>query len=92
MTQAFDEAMKMLDAQGMLSDAEIQAIVAEHGDMTEEEHVTLSVEIYERVHSGRATVTLEQYLEATKILDSAEPGSPEYKKAEAIATAFESGA
>ncbi|MBN1285061.1 MAG: hypothetical protein JXB47_06670 [Anaerolineae bacterium] len=92
MTQAFDEAKKKLEAQGMLSDAEVQAIVGQFGDMTEEEHIALSVEIYERVHSGRATVTLEQYLEATKVLDTAAPGSPEYKKAEAIATAFESSA
>ncbi len=92
MSQAFDEAMKLLDKQGMVSDAEIQALVAQHGDMTEDEHVSLSVEIYERVNSGRVQITLEQYLEATKVLDSTDPGSPAYKKAEAIALAFESGA
>jgi hypothetical protein len=92
MTKAYDEAMKLLDTQGILSDAEVEALVKQHGDMTEEEHVALSVEIYERVNSGRAQVTLDQYLEATKVLDSAAPGSPEYKKAEAIAQAFESSA
>ncbi len=92
MSKAFDEAMKQLDEKGMLSDAEIAAIVEANGDMSEDEHVTLSVEIYERVNSGRASVTLDQYLEATQVLESADPGSPEYKKAEAIAKAFETSA
>lgn len=92
MTQAFEEAKKLLEARGMLSDAEIDTLTAQHGDMTEEERVWLAAEIYERVRSGEAQVTLEQYLEATKVLDSAAPDSPEYKKAEAIAQAFESSA
>lgn len=92
MTQAFDEARKLLDARGVLTDHEIAALVAQHGDMTDDERVWLEGEIYDRLNSGRAQVTMEQYLEAVQILDSADPASPEYRKAEAIVNAFESSA
>ncbi|GAB4442379.1 MAG: hypothetical protein Kow00120_11240 [Anaerolineae bacterium] len=92
MTRAFDEAKARLESQGILTDDQIEALEAEHGRLTDEERVWLNAEIYERLNSGRANVTMEQYLEATKILESADPGSPEYARAEAIANAFEASA
>ncbi len=92
MTKAFDEAQALLASKDVLTDEEIDALEAQYGKLTDEERMWLSGEIYARLNSGRAKVTMEQYVEAAKILDTADPDSPEYKKAEAIVTAFETSA
>lgn len=91
MTEAFDKAKALLQEQKKLSNEEVEKLVAEHGAMTDDEKMWLEAERHKLERSTEETVTLEQYLEATKTLDIAEEGSEEYKKAEAIVTRYESG-
>lgn len=91
MTATFDKLKELLDKQGTLSNEEVEKYVKEHGEMTDEEKMTLEAERHKAQRDKQATITLEQYLEATKILDSAAPDSEEYKKAEAIVEKYESG-
>lgn len=87
MGESFDKLMKLLKGQGKISDEEIKKITDESGEMTEAEHIEFSLA---QIESGTKTeITLEEYLKATKILDSAEESSPEYKAAEKIADEYE---
>jgi transcription elongation GreA/GreB family factor len=90
MTKAFDVLKAALDEKGTLTDEEIAKAIEEHGEMTPEENMELSAAIHERKRAAEATVTMEQYLEATKVLDTAPEGSPEYVEAEKIVQKFES--
>lgn len=91
MSETFDKLKAMLEEKGTLSDDDIANMVKAHGDMTAEENMELSAAIHERKRAQQATVTMEQFLEANKILDTAEEGSPEYKEAEAIVEKFLAG-
>lgn len=91
MTATFDKLKELLDKQGSLSNEDVEKYVKEHGEMTDEEKMALEAERHKAERNKQATITLEQYLEATKILDSAAPDSEEYKKAEAIVEKYESG-
>ena len=87
MGESFDKLMKLLKEQGKVSDEEIKKITEENGEMTEAEHIEFSLA---QIESGTKTeITLEEYLKATKILDSAEESSREYKAAEKIADEYE---
>jgi len=91
MTQAFDKIKAALEEKGMLTDEEIAKIVSEHGELTPEENMWLSAELHERKRAAQKTVTMEQFLEANKVLDTADPNSPEYKAAQEIVDAFLAG-
>ena len=90
MTDTFDKLKAMLEEKGSLADEDIQKMVGESGEMTPEENMELAAAIHEAKRAGEATVTLEQYLEATKTLDNEEEGSEAYKAALAIVEKFES--
>lgn len=90
MSQAFDVLKAALESKGTVSEEEITAVVKEHGEMTAEEIAWLQAELHERKRSQEVTVTMEQYLEAMKVLDTAPEGSPEYVEAEKIVNKFES--
>ncbi len=91
MSATFDKLKELLAKQGSLSNEEVEKAVAEHGAMTDEEKMWLEAERHKLERSKTESVTLEQYLEASKILESAAEGSEEYKKAEAIVNRYESG-
>jgi len=92
MTETFEKLKALLEEQGTLSEADIAGMEAEQGEMTDEERIWLSAEIHDRMQRAGDEITVEQYLEATQVLDSAEPGSPEYEEAQRIVEAFESAA
>jgi hypothetical protein len=62
--------------------------------MTGEERVKLAAEMHEYETEAREgeKITLEQYVAASKVLDTAKEGSEEYNKALKIIEAFESAA
>ncbi len=91
MSETFDKLKEMLTKQGTLSNDDVEKMVKEHGDMTDDEKMWLESERHKLERSQAETITLEQYLEATKVLDSAEEGSEEYKKAEALVEKYEAG-
>lgn len=93
MTATFDKLKELLAKQGTLSKDDIDKAIAADGEMTPEEHVTLEAEKLEREKEKKAdgAITMEQYLEALKVLDTAAEGSEEFKKAEALVNKYESG-
>lgn len=91
MSETFDKLKAQLTAQGSLSNEEVEKMVGAHGPLTDEEKIWLEAERHKKERESQATITLEQYLEATKILDTAVEGSDEYKRAEAIVEKYESG-
>jgi len=92
MTKAFETLKALLDQQGSLPEEQVVAVERELGAMTAEERLWLSVEQHNRMQRAGRTITVEQYVQATAILEKAAPGSPEYQEAERIVAAFESAA
>ena len=94
MTKAYDELAKLLKEKKKLKPEDIEKVEKEHGKMTDEERVKLAAEAHELEKSEREgeKITLEQYLEASKTLDTAKEDSEEYKKAKKVVDAFESAA
>ncbi|MBO9309810.1 MAG: hypothetical protein J7551_08505 [Chloroflexi bacterium] len=84
MSDAFEALKAKLAQTGSLTDEEIAA-----ADLTEEQKLWLNAERYARQRNAGETVTLEQYLEANKVLDSAPEGSPEYEAARKIVERYE---
>lgn len=91
MTETFDKLKAMLAEKGDLSDEEVAKLTAEHGEMTAEENMELSAAIHEKRRAAQVTVTMDQFLEANKILDTAKEGSEEYNNAQKIVDAFLAG-
>jgi hypothetical protein len=84
MSDAFEALKAKLAQTGTLTDEEIAA-----ADLTEEQKLWLNAERYAKQRDTSETVTLEQYLEANKVLDSAPEGSPEYEAALKIVERYE---
>jgi len=84
MSDAFEALKAKLAQTGTLTDEEIAA-----ADLTEEQKLWLNAERYAKQRDTSETVTLEQYLEASKVLDSAPEGSPEYEAALKIVERYE---
>jgi len=91
MSASFDKLKALLQEQGTLSNEDVEKIVAEHGDITDDEKMWLESEKHRLERSKQETVTMDQYLEALKQLDTLEEGSDEYKKAEALVEKYEKG-
>lgn len=87
MSASLDKLLTLLKEKGELSDDDVQKITAEHGELSPEEHIEFSLA---RLKKGASTaITMEQYLAASKVLDTAPEGSPEYVAAEKIVEEYE---
>jgi hypothetical protein len=87
MSASFDKLMAMLKEKGSITDDEVKKVTDESGALTDQEQLDLSAE---RLKSQKRTaVTLEEYLAASKILDTAAEGSPEFIAAEKIVNEYE---
>lgn len=91
MSDTFDKLKALLVEKKTLTNDEVEKMVADHGDMTDDEKIWLEAERHKLERDANETITMEQYLEATQTLETAEEGSEEYKKAEEIVNKFESG-
>jgi hypothetical protein len=89
MTATFDTLKAMLLDKKTLSNEQVEQTVAASGAMTDDEKMWLEAEKHKL--SRTATITMEDYLAASKILDTAPEGSDEYKKAEELVNRYESG-
>ncbi len=87
MSATFDKLMKTLEEKGSLTNTEIEAVTKELGEMTPQEMIDLSAAQIKK--QPRTEITMEQYLAATKVLDAAAEGSPEYEAALKIVEAYE---
>lgn len=90
-SEAFETLKKLLESNGKLSNDEIEAVTSKEGELTDAEVMALEALKLKLNKSARSSVSMDEYLEAMKVLDSAPEGSPEYQAAEAVVTAFESG-
>ena len=91
MSATFDKLKEMLTKQGSLTNEEVEKAVADSGAMTDDEKMWLEAERHKLERGKGEKITMEQYMEACKVLDTAAEGSDEYKKAEAIVNKYESG-
>jgi hypothetical protein len=87
MSENFEKLKTKLAETGALTDEEITA-----ANLTSEELVWLSAERYAKQRDKQETITLDQYVAASKVLDTAPEGSPEFLEAEKIVTAYETQA
>lgn len=88
---AFEHLKKQLVEKKTLTPAEVESAEKEHGAMTDEEKLWLEAEKHKLERQDAVTITMEQYLEASKVLDTAAEDSDEYKKALAIVEKYEAG-
>jgi hypothetical protein len=91
MSATFDKLKAILADKKTLTNEQITAAIGESGEMTPEELTWIESERLRLEREGSETITLEAYLEASKVLDTADPSSDEYKKAEVIVNKYESG-
>ncbi len=91
MSETFDKLKALLAKQDTLSEDEINQAIQSSGPMTAEERATLDAEVHEKKRQKDQVITMEQYLEASKVLDTAAEGSDEYNKALKIVEAYEKG-
>jgi len=90
---AFEKLKELLKSQGKLSTDDVEKLVKEHGEMSNDEKMWLESEKLEIEKKAKQTetITMDQYLAALKVLDSAAEDSDEYKTAEALVDKYESG-
>ena len=91
MSASFDKLKAMLEEKGSVSPEDIKKVTDESGEMTPEEMIELEHLKLKKGKEERKEVSMDEYLAATKKMDEVEEGSEEYKKAEEIVKAFESG-
>lgn len=91
MSATFDKLKAVLAEKKTFTNDEMTKAIAETGEMTPDEMTWLESERLRLEKEGGGKVTMEQYLEASKVLDTAPEGSEAYKKAEEIVNRFESG-
>jgi hypothetical protein len=84
MSENFDKLKAKLAETGTLTDEEIQS-----ANLTEDEKIWLNAERYARQRDKQEVITLDQYVAANKVLDTAAEGSPEYVEAQRIVDAYE---
>lgn len=91
MSVTLDKLKKLLEEKGSLTPADVEAAEKADGALSEQEKFDLEAAKHEKERSGDATITLEQYLEATKVLDNTPEDSEEHKKALALVEKYEAG-
>jgi hypothetical protein len=84
MSENFEKLKTKLADTGSLTDDEITA-----ANLTDDEKIWLNAERYDRQRNKQESISLDQYMAANKVLDTAAEGSPEYKEAERIVEAYE---
>lgn len=92
MTKAFEQLRTLLQRQGTLTDEDFATIESQYGSVTDAERLWLSIEAHDRRQREGDAITVEQYVQATRLLESSPPGSPDYERARRIMDAFENAA
>lgn len=87
MSAAYDKLVKLLEEKGSLENTDIESTTKELGEMTPQEMIDLSAAQLKK--QPKTSISMEQYLAATKVLDSAAEGSPEYEAALKVVEAYE---
>ncbi len=91
MGESFDKIKAVIEEKGTIDQEAMDKITTEHGELSAEEMIEVEALKLKKAKEARKEVTMDEYLAATQTLDTAEEGSEEYKKAEEVVKAFESG-
>jgi len=91
MSETFEKLKAILTEKQALDNTEVEKMVVEHGEMTDDEKMWLESERHSLERASGETITMDQYLEACKVLDSTDEGAEAYKEAEAIVEKYEAG-
>ena len=91
MSATLDKLKKLLEEKGMLTPEDVEAAEKADGALSDQEKFDLEAAKHEKERSGGDTISLEQYLEATKVLDSTPEDSEDHKKALALVEKYEAG-
>jgi ElaB/YqjD/DUF883 family membrane-anchored ribosome-binding protein len=91
MSETFDKLKELLAKQGTFSEEDVNKLVAAHGALLPEERAKLDAEKHEQERAKGQKITMDEYLAASKILDTTAEGSDEYNKALKIVETYESG-
>ncbi len=92
MSAAFDKLKELLKEKQTLTTEDFETVNKAHGAMSDQEHIALEAMRLKLDKLNRPKVSMEDYLKATKVMDEVPEGSEEFKAAEEIVQAFESGA
>ena len=84
MSENFEKLKSKLAEAGTLTDDEINA-----SGLTDEEKIWLKAERYAKQRDKQEAITLDQYVAANKVLDTAKEDSTEYKEALKTVEAYE---
>ncbi len=84
MSEDFEKLKAKLATVGQLTDEEIGA-----ANLTDDEKLWLSAERHAKLRDKQEAITLEQYLQASKTLDTVTEGSPEFLAAQKIVEVYE---
>jgi hypothetical protein len=84
MSENFEKLKTKLAETGTITDDEITA-----AGLTDDEKIWLNAERYAKQRDKQESITLDQYVAANKVLDTAAEGSDDYKKALAVVEAYE---
>jgi hypothetical protein len=93
-SKTFEALRKIVEDKGKFTPEDMEKAVKEHGPLSDQEKAdiaALQLEAEKRQKKEEKAVTFEEFLEATKALESAKEGSEEWKKAKAIVDRFEAG-
>jgi len=90
-SESYKQLRQLLKDKNTLTPDDLERITKEHGALSDVEHIELEALRLKLDKESRAAVTMDEYLKATKILDSAAEGSEEHTAALAIVEAFEGG-
>jgi hypothetical protein len=85
MSENFDKLKAKLAESGTLTDDEINTATG----LTDEEKIWLNAERYAKQRDKADVITLDQYVAANKVLDTAGEDSAEYKEALKTVEAYE---
>ena len=100
MSKAYDALAKLLEEKKRITPEDIEKAEKEHGKLTDEEKAKLKPSTdadkekdkEKEKESEGAEVTMEEFIQASVILDTADKDSEEYKKAKKIVETYEAQA
>ena len=93
-SKAFEALRKIVEEKGKFTPEDMEKAAKAHGPLSDQEKAdiaALQLEVEKKHKKEEKAVTFEEFLEATKAMESAKEDSDEWKKAKAIVDKFEAG-
>jgi hypothetical protein len=88
---AFEVLQKIIEEKGKFTPEDMERVTKEHGELSEQEKADIAALQLEAEKKQKKAVTFEEFVEATKTMESAKEGSEGWKKAKETVDRFEAG-